>query len=134
MRNPIIVTASLLAAACSGNNSIEAGQWERTTTYTPHAIGVATTISDNYCLTPEQIREPTADLILGSPLQGCAYENFSMTSGRIQGVARCGDDSAAQAALNGEFRSTNYDVSVELQDTALGAQTVRIEAHRTGDC
>lgn len=134
MRIPIIVTTSLMAAACSGSNSIEPGQWERTTTFTPSAIGVATTITDDYCLTPEQASQPAANSILGSLPEGCAYENFSMTGGSIQGAARCGENGAAPTALNGQFNSASYGVSLELQETELGVQTVKIEARRTGDC
>jgi uncharacterized protein DUF3617 len=134
MRIPIIVSTSLVAAACSGSNSIEPGQWERTTTFTPSAIGIATTITDKHCLTPGQAREPTADSILGSLPEACAYENFSMTGGGIRGAARCGENGAAPTTLNGQFDSASYEMNLELKETELGAQTVKIAARRTGDC
>lgn len=91
------------------------------------------------CLTPEQTRRPDANFLTGSGAQGgCAYENFSMAGGRIQGSVVCNNaGTRMRTTMNGQFTPQGYQMESEsrVEGNGVTMETAsRITTRRLGDC
>lgn len=90
------------------------------------------------CLTPQQARRPNAGFMAGNNEAGCAYENFSMAGGRVQGTMTCNQQgSTVRATVNGSFSPESYRMESDSQVNSNGVSvstTTRVTGRRIGDC
>jgi hypothetical protein len=146
MRGAMTAGALLLATACQGQaDSLQPGHWETKTELislmgiTPRHGGPVSTLTVSHCVTPEEAARPDANFMTGNDADsGCAYREFSMASGRIQGVVRCAAaDMTMHAVFSGEYRATSFQTTMRGEVTK-GAVPVEMESRsrgrRTGDC
>lgn len=94
------------------------------------------------CLTPEDVKKPKEDFFSGKDNQ-CRYDRFTMGSGKIDAVMRCGKGAGAQTMqMAGTYSPDSYQMQTSMTAAAdkgaAGASgmdmQMRIEARRVGEC
>lgn len=134
---------------------LEPGQWEMTQEIVeasapgmPEAAlaqmrGQKTSVQS--CITPEQAKRPDADFFAGQQQQGCKYEDFAMTGGKLRGKVTCtgGDMPGTMTmAMAGTYGASAYDMTTDMQivpaagPDAPGAMTFKAKTSgkRIGQC
>jgi hypothetical protein len=91
------------------------------------------------CLTPEQARRPDAGFLTGKGAQaGCAYENLTMSDGRIQGAVTCDSQGTrVRTTMDGRFGSDSYTVESQsrIETNGMTIESAgRATSRRIGDC
>ncbi len=88
-----------------------------------------------HCITPEQAARPSANFLAARRDAGCAYRNFSVQGGRLEGAMTCPD---ATATMTGRYGPQAYDMRMEMESPLPGgavmALDVRARGRRIGDC
>ncbi len=98
-------------------------------------------VTSRHCITPEQAAQPQANF-LAMEGSDCAYQDFTMRNGRMQGKMTCsgGDEVTGEAVaqFEGQFGPESYDsrVTMEIQAPAETTLTIesRVVGRRIGDC
>ena len=103
-------------------------------------MGKASNATFEYCLTPEEAKQPSGRFFSGKDKGNCRYEHFNMGDGKIDAVMRCeGDQGGAMTmAMNGTFSPDAYTSHGEMKIDGgrEGGMTMkmRTEAKRIGEC
>ncbi len=134
--------------ATSAGVNMEPGQWEMTSQIlsmevpgmpagTQMPTPPATTIS--MCLTPEQAATPNAGFLTGAgENSGCRTEGMNFANGRVSGTVICEmEGTRMRSTVDGQFGSTNYEISQRAETEANGMTTrmeVRTTGRRIGEC
>ena len=93
-----------------------------------------------HCISEEQASRPDANF-LATRQDNCAYRDFTMRAGRMQGtmVCRGGDmPGEATATMNGEYGPESYDMRIRMEmagpvDSTMTIET-RASGRRVGEC
>lgn len=76
------------------------------------------------CLTPEQAAHPGTEFLSGRK-NGCAYDTFSMTDGKLDAVMHCsGPSMHMKSAMSGTFDETSFNIHGTSQVQMPGGQTM----------
>lgn len=93
-----------------------------------------------HCITPEQASRPDANF-LATRQDNCAYRDFTMRAGRMQGTMVCSGDGMpgeTTATMNGQYGSESYDMRMRMEMAGPADSTMTIETRasgrRLGDC
>ncbi len=163
-KQPLIFCVAALAIASCGNSGkggqqtaeevaeemsalkLEPGQWEATTEILsanapglpPEAlrqmVGQKQTVSN--CVTPEQAAKPSANFLAGQKNSDCAYQDFSMDGGRMNGTMTCtGSEMPGEMVMNmeGSYNPRSYDMNMSMEAEGMpGGMDMIVKARTTG--
>ncbi|MFL6751891.1 MAG: DUF3617 domain-containing protein [Sphingomicrobium sp.] len=93
------------------------------------------------CLTPEDVRRPKEDFFAGGRNE-CRYDHFTMGSGKIDAMMRCGGDRGERQVMQmaGTYSPDSYQMQTSMKmeggsEPGAGmSMTMRVEAQRVGAC
>ena len=127
------------------NMRIEPGQWELTSEVVDvqapnlprevrnRMVGPRSRL--RHCITPEQAAHPSANFLAARGGNSCAYREFSVQGGRIEGVMQCPD---ATATMAGRYAPQGYDMRMEMQspmqNNVMMTLQLRARGRRIGPC
>ena len=94
-----------------------------------------------HCISEEQAARPDANF-LATQRDNCAYRDFVMREGRIQGTMVCSGDGEmageATAVMSGRYGAESYDMRMRMEMEGPADSTMTIETRasgrRVGDC
>lgn len=92
----------------------------------------------DHCVTPAEAARPAADLFTGNQENGCAYQDFSMTGGKLAAtmVCRGPDGGEMRMKLAGTFTAASYAIDYDM--AMQGGQGMTMAGHtegrRVGQC
>ena len=69
------------------------------------------------CITPEQAKEPSADMLAGDASSKCKFETFSMSGGKMDAVMKCTDPAqrgSMTMKMNGIYGGDSYAMTSEI--------------------
>ena len=96
--------------------------------------------SSRHCISEEQAARPDANF-LATQRDNCAYRDFAMREGRIQGTMVCSGGEMpgeATAVMSGRYDPDSYDMRMRMEmDGPAGATMIietRASGRRVGDC
>lgn len=88
-----------------------------------------------HCISPVQAARPSANFLAGRNDSACAYADFSVENGQVQGTMVCPD---ATARMQGRYGPRAYDMRMEMESPIERGATmtlqVRARGRRIGDC
>jgi Protein of unknown function (DUF3617) len=93
-----------------------------------------------YCLTPEEAKEPRGKFFGGKEANNCRYDHFTMGNGKIDAEMRCPGEPSGQMVMtmNGTYSPDAYStkMSMEVQGGHEGTMTMKLhsDAKRIGEC
>lgn len=99
---------------------------------------VAQTHRSESCLTPDDVRQPSADFFGGN--ENCRYDHFTMGGGKIDAQMRCDTGGASQMMrMEGTYSSDSYQMRMTSRSGGgPGGEPLtmqmKVEAERVGDC
>lgn len=77
------------------------------------------------CITPEQAKQPSADMFTGNASDNCRFETFAMAGGKMDAVMKCADQQqrgSMTMKMNGQYGGDRYAMTSEINMTgASGA-------------
>lgn len=132
-------------AAELGSMRIAPGLWELTSAVTevaapdlPHEVRqrmIGPRSRLRHCITAAQAERPSANFLAARADSVCAYRDFTVRDGRIEGVMACPD---ARARMRGTYGPEAYDMRMEMESPIPGGAvmtlTVRAQGRRIGEC
>lgn len=164
MKPPYLAAAAIAAAAPFALAAMQAppdaaiaemqtGKWRSTIEFTefdipglpPSVAGMVRsqlgrTQTTEYCVTPDDLRRPSADALGGEGAENCDYEEWSYRAGRMRAVLVCNIEGQGRARMEMEgtgspsaYRST---VSSQITGTQMGTISMRgnVAGERIGEC
>jgi hypothetical protein len=92
-----------------------------------------------YCLSPEEAKEPRGKFFGGKEANNCRYDHFTMGGGKIDAVMRCNEPSGSMTmTLAGTYSPDAYStkMTMEVRDAREGSTTMKLhsDAKRVGEC
>ena len=155
-KNATVAEVAAKVADAGGVDSfVRAGKWSSTVTIDemsapgmpPEAAAqmkqvMAKTHDIESCLTPEVAKKPKPDFFSGKD-NGCRYDNFTMSGGKIDMTMRCSGGHAMGTGttmhMTGTYAPDAYHMAMENHvdtGTKVGAMTMKmhVDAKRIGDC
>ena len=149
------VAQKVREAGVGGEGFLNPGQWRAVSTLEEmtmpgmsaeaqaqmkQMMSKASNATFEYCLTPEEAKQPSGKFFSGKDKGNCRYEHFTMGDGKIDAVMRCeGDQGGTMTmAMNGTFSPEAYTSHGEMKVDGgrEGGMTMkmRTEAKRIGQC
>lgn len=135
---------------------LEPGRWETTIKVSDAKLGgvplpqganpLAEGRTNVACISKEQAANPDANIFAGDQPQGCTYDRFAMSGGKIDAAVNCavpGQPARMSMTMAGEYSGTSYRLVTDSRITGGGpglppgaAITSRAEitGRRLGDC
>jgi hypothetical protein len=103
------------------------------------AMGEHGNMTYQYCLTPEEAKEPRGKFFSGKAQNNCRYDHFTMGGGKIDALMRCNEVSGAMTmAIAGTYSPEDYSshLTMNMLDGSQRGMSMRMrsEAHRVGEC
>ena len=90
-----------------------------------------------YCLTPEQAKQPGGKFFNRQADKNCRYDHFTMGAGKIDAVMRCAAPAGSMSmTIDGTYSADSYSthVSMNMEGGQKMTMKMRSEAHRVGEC
>jgi hypothetical protein len=149
------VVNAVRQSGVAGDIILRAGQWRVTSTLDDMNIpnmppqaqaqmkGVIASQRNStyeYCLTPEEAKEPRGKFFSGKEANNCRYDHFTMGGGKIDAVMTCQSDPARSMTMtvNGSYSPDSYEthVAMNMKGGNEGNMSMKLhsEAHRIGEC
>ena len=104
-------------------------------------LGEKNNFTMEYCLTPEEAKQPRGKFFGGKQSDNCRYESFDMAGGKIDAVMRCeGQPSGSMTMrISGNYSPDSYSTRAAMEvagNNGRGGMTMKMrsEAHRIGNC
>lgn len=143
-----LILAAVQAPPERGIAEMRTGQWRSTIEFTEFDIpGLPASMADmvrgslgrtqttEYCVTPDDLRRPSADALGGEGAENCDYEDWSYRGGEMRAVLVCNipGQGRARMVMEGSGSPTAYrsTISSEISGTQMG--TIRMSGNVTGE-
>jgi hypothetical protein len=97
-------------------------------------------VTNQSCMTKEQVEKPDADFFGGRKEAGCTYTKLDRSGNTISVAMTCKPSGAIvlNASMNGSFAAESYqmDMNQKIEGMPTGAMEIKgkIEGKRLGDC
>jgi hypothetical protein len=135
--------------AAAARSRLNPGQWEVTVEMAMNGMPAdvarmmkGTKVTSRSCITPEEANRPNGNIFAGQKANGCTYQDFAVTGGRIHGTMSCAGESGRGGhmtmTMDGSYGGDSFDVRTKMdatggQGTAMSVDS-RTVGRRIGDC
>jgi hypothetical protein len=82
-----------------------------------------------HCITAEQAARPSANFLAARADSACAYRQFSVRDGIVEGAMTCPD---ATARMRGRYGPQAYDMRMEMESPMSGGATMTLQVRARG--
>jgi hypothetical protein len=148
--------AQKVQSATAGQALIQAGRWESKVTLLDMQIpGMPPQMADRMkqtmakvqnatidsCLTEADVKKPKEDFFAGKS-EGCRYDHFTMSGGKIDAVMQCrgegGGKGAMTMTINGTYSPDRYEATMAMDVSGGREGGMKMKSHtesqRVGAC